>query len=166
MSHKGIVWPGEAKKYASSPVGPDGYKSFDEIVPPPNWMERFPNNYTADNVPNLREDEHFQNWMRTAGLPTFTKLYARNDKDAMRSGTYQVTIGLSAYPTTCFLPSSNSCFLPRFPRFTIQRHQILGDIDCLGDRREKPLPRLGLCRRCRCFCPSRCSWSCKALDQA
>ncbi|KAH6918814.1 transcription regulator [Coprinopsis sp. MPI-PUGE-AT-0042] len=94
MSTKGIVWPGEAKKYASSPVGTGGYKSFDDIVPPPNWSLRYPN-YTADNFPNLHEDEHFQNWMRTAGLPTFTKLYARNDKDPMRSGTYQVTIGLN-----------------------------------------------------------------------
>ena len=31
-------------------------------------------------------------WMRTAGLPTFSKLYQRNDDEPMRQGTYRVTI--------------------------------------------------------------------------
>jgi len=94
MTSKGIVWPGEAKKYAESPVGKDGYDSLSDIVPPPNWAKRYPEGYTESNPPpNLREDEHFQNWMRTAGLPTFTKLYARNDDDTMAKGTYRVTIG-------------------------------------------------------------------------
>ncbi|KAK7023840.1 cell cycle control protein [Favolaschia claudopus] len=97
FSDKGIAWPGEAKKYSGDPV-PSAYKSYDLIVPPPNWALRFPNNYTAENPPpNLKEDERFQNWMRTAGLPTFTKLYGRNDHDDMRAGTYQIVIGLN-YP--------------------------------------------------------------------
>ncbi|KAF8919534.1 CDC50/LEM3 family [Mucidula mucida] len=76
-----ISWPGEAKKYATTPISEDGYNSV--------------NGYTDDNIPNLKTDFHFQNWMRTAGLPTFTKLYGRNDNDVMRSGTYQITIGMS-----------------------------------------------------------------------
>ncbi|KAJ7273358.1 cell cycle control protein [Mycena rebaudengoi] len=95
FSDKNIAWPGEAKKYASNPVGPGGYASFDDITPPPNWALRYPQGYNASNFPDLKNDERFQNWMRTAGLPTFTKLYGRNDKDTMRSGTYRVVVGLN-----------------------------------------------------------------------
>ena len=87
----GIAWPGEAKKYAEKP----GY-NLSDILPPPNWALRFPNGYTEDlPPPNLKADEHFQNWMRTAGLPTFTKLYGRNDKDQLVKGTYQLVVNLS-----------------------------------------------------------------------
>jgi hypothetical protein len=96
FSSQGIAWPGEAKKYSSNPVGPGGYPDLSSIVPPPNWALQFPNNYTTDNPPpDLRANEHFQNWMRTAGLPTFTKLYGRNDSDVMQKGTYQIIIGLN-----------------------------------------------------------------------
>jgi len=92
----GIAWPGEAKKYTDSPIGPGGYPNLSSIVPPPNWQLRFPDNYTEQNPPpDLSADEHFQNWMRTAGLPTFTKLYGRNDTDTMQHGTYRITIGLN-----------------------------------------------------------------------
>ena len=80
FSEKGIAWPGEAKKYAAVP----GYfPNLASITPPPNWALRFPDGYNDSNLPNLHEDEHFQNWMRTAGLPTFTKLYGRNDQDTL-----------------------------------------------------------------------------------
>ncbi|KAF8906043.1 cell cycle control protein [Gymnopilus junonius] len=96
FSSQGIAWPGEAKKYTSNPIGPGGYPDLSSIVPPPNWALQFPNNYTTDNPPpDLRANEHFQNWMRTAGLPTFTKLYGRNDNDVMQKGTYQIIIGLN-----------------------------------------------------------------------
>ncbi|QRV75297.1 meiotically up-regulated protein [Ceratobasidium sp. AG-Ba] len=91
FSNKGIAWPGEAKKYAARP----GYTDLSQIIPPPNWQKRFPNNYTETDLPNLHEDEHFQNWMRTAGLPTFTKLYGRNDNTVMQKGTYQITVDLN-----------------------------------------------------------------------
>lgn len=91
FSEKGIAWQGEAKKYATTP----GYP-LDQIVPPPNWAKKFPNNYTNDNPPpDLKNDEHFQNWMRTSGLPTFTKLWGRNDADTLKKGTYAVTVNLS-----------------------------------------------------------------------
>jgi len=101
FSSTGIAWPGEAKKYVSSPIAPTGgYQNLSGIVPPPNWAKRFPNNYTENNPPpDLRTDERFQNWMRTAGLPTFTKLWGRNDNQTMQQGTYRIIIGLSAlYP--------------------------------------------------------------------
>jgi len=57
---------------------------------------RFPQNYTETYPPpDLSTDERFQNWMRTAGLPTFTKLYGRNDTDTMQKGTYRIIIGLN-----------------------------------------------------------------------
>ncbi|KAJ7929340.1 cell cycle control protein [Mycena leptocephala] len=95
FSPKGIAWPGERKKYSSDPVASGGYKSYDDIVPPPNWQLRYPSYNATNPPPNLQEDERFQNWMRTAGLPTFTKLYGRNDDDKMRAGTYQIIIGLN-----------------------------------------------------------------------
>jgi hypothetical protein len=97
LSQFGIAWSGEAKKYAATP----GY-NLSEIIPPPNWMARFPNNYTTDQPPpNLHIDEHFQNWMRTAGLPTFTKLYGRNDNDELIQGRYEITIGMN-YPVRSY----------------------------------------------------------------
>jgi len=91
MSEKNIAWPGEAKKYVATP----NY-DISEIVPPPNWRARYPENYTESNPPpNLKEDEHFQNWMRTAGLPTFTKLYSRNDADTLLKGRYQIVVSMN-----------------------------------------------------------------------
>jgi len=118
FSDKGIAWPGESKKYIDNPIG-KGHDNLDQIVPPPNWALRYPGNvYTEQNPPpNLAEDEHFQNWMRTAGLPTFTKLYGRNDSTTMASGTYQIIIGMSMLcsrlPRSLYSPASPSFF--RFP---------------------------------------------------
>jgi hypothetical protein len=65
MTQTGIVWSGESAKYQQTRY------TADQIVPPPFWAARFPDGYTADNIPNIHDDEHFQVWMRTAGLPTF-----------------------------------------------------------------------------------------------
>ena len=54
-----------------------------------------------DGWPDLRADEHFQIWMRIAALPTFRKLWARNDHEVMRSGRYQVTANMSESCTSC-----------------------------------------------------------------
>ena len=95
-SEKGIAWPGEANKYTDHP----NY-NIDDIVPPPNWRVRFPSYSNSTPPPNLKEDEHFQNWMRTAGLPTFSKLWGRNDGETLRQGRYQITINLSAFLSPC-----------------------------------------------------------------
>lgn len=98
FSTTNIAWPGEAKKYARTP----GY-ALDAIVPPPNWQLRFPDNYTAANPPpDFTRDEHFQNWMRTAALPTFAQLWGRNDADALGQGVYQIAVGLSASSVLSF----------------------------------------------------------------
>ncbi|CAK5279500.1 unnamed protein product [Mycena citricolor] len=110
FSAKGIAWPGEAQKYTSNPVGPGGYNSYDDIVPPPNWQLRYPT-YNASNMPDLKNDERFQNWMRTAGLPTFTKLYGRNDNDKMTVGTYQIIVGLIYRHLDCVMDRGKNAFL-------------------------------------------------------
>jgi len=69
------------------------------VLPPPNWAERYPDGYTdATGFPNLADDEHFQVWMRVAALPTFRKLWGRNDNDVMAAGTYRILINMSKRP--------------------------------------------------------------------
>lgn len=97
FSSKNIAWPGEKNKYTDNPK-----LDWTQVLPPPNWRERYPQyNNTPDGHPNLASDEHFQNWMRTAGLPTFTKLYGRNDDAPMVKGNYQIPIGMN-FPVTQF----------------------------------------------------------------
>ena len=92
MTDSGIAWPGEKKKY-----GLTKYTTA-QVIPPPFWQDRYPDGYTdANPPPDLRLDEHFQVWMRTAGLPTFRKLYFRNDDEKMAAGEYEVKIYLN-YP--------------------------------------------------------------------
>lgn len=87
MTEKGIAWSTEGDLY-----GRTKYR-FNEVVPPPNWAGRYPNrSYTEETLPDLHTDEAFQVWMRTAGLPTFSKLAKRNDNTSMAAGTYTLKI--------------------------------------------------------------------------
>ncbi|KAI0134216.1 lem3 cdc50 family protein [Xylariales sp. AK1849] len=71
-----------------------------DVRPPPNWQKQYPNGqYTAEVPPPDLQDPHFMVWMRTAGLPSFSKLYMRNDTTAMRTGTYSIDI-ISEFPTS------------------------------------------------------------------
>ncbi|KAJ2682970.1 alkylphosphocholine resistance protein lem3 [Coemansia spiralis] len=94
MSETGIAWTADKKR-----VNPTGYKPSD-VFPPPNWREKYPNGY-PDPIPDLGKDEHFLVWMRTAGLPTFRKLYMKNTQDTMASGFYQIDIVMN-YDTRSF----------------------------------------------------------------
>lgn len=92
FTSRGITWANEYRKYTNSP----NYPSPDSVVPPPNWALRYPDGYTnATGFPKLQDDEHFQVWMRTAGLPTFRKLYFRNDGETLRAGRYAVNVFMS-----------------------------------------------------------------------
>lgn len=93
MTDIGIAWPGERQKYGTTKYLPG------QAVPPPYWAVRYPEGYTAEGetaFPDLASDEHFQVWMRTAGLPTFRKLYFRNDDESMAAGQYELDISMSA----------------------------------------------------------------------
>ncbi|KKY20685.1 putative lem3 cdc50 family protein [Phaeomoniella chlamydospora] len=87
MTNKGIAWSHDKNVYKKTKY------TNDQVVPPPYWVKRYPNNYTDENpIPDLSQYEEFQNWMRTAGLPTFSKLALRNDNETMVAGTYQMRI--------------------------------------------------------------------------
>lgn len=151
FTQTGIAWPGEAKKYSAT----SGYVGkLDEIVPPPNWALRYPNNYSADSPPpDLTQDEHFQNWMRTAGLPTFSKLYGRNDTSTLPAGQYQVQIYYSELCGWGYSHVAHS-FL-RLSGTRLQRNQITRNLHCFLDRRQEPLLGMGLCGSGRHICASR-----------
>jgi len=94
MSNKGIAWSSDKSLYGTTKY------NMSLIAPPPNWVKRWPNGYTTDNPPpDLADYEEFQVWMRTAGLPNFSKLALRNDDTTMPKGRYQVDIELN-FPVT------------------------------------------------------------------
>lgn len=101
MKNTSIAWESDKDLY-----GPRSSTDYDNILPPPNWQIRYPDGkYSADYPPpNLKEDEHFIVWMRTAGLPTFSKLNSRNDTTEMAIGVYSLEIIDSMF--FLFLPSS------------------------------------------------------------
>ncbi|KAI5800249.1 LEM3/CDC50 family protein [Peziza echinospora] len=86
MTEDGIAWASDKARYKKTKYKPD------EIMPPPNWQKKYPK-YTDENPPpDLSQREDLQVWMRTAGLPTFSKLAKKNTKDPMREGTYLVNV--------------------------------------------------------------------------
>ena len=87
MTNKGIAWNSDKERFGTSKYKPS------DVVPPPNWVDRYKDGvYTDATMPKLHEDEEFQVWMRTAGLPTFSKLALRNDSGIMEKGTYSIKI--------------------------------------------------------------------------
>lgn len=90
MTQDGIAWNSDSALY--------GHTKYDysAIAVPPNWHLRYQNGYSADaQPPKLNEDYPFQVWMRTAGLPNFSKLAKRNDNETMECSMYQVDINSS-----------------------------------------------------------------------
>ncbi|RKP07507.1 transcription regulator [Thamnocephalis sphaerospora] len=97
FNDRGIAWPSDKKKY-----GPSSYQDYTNVLPPPNWASRYANGvYTKETFPNLAEDEHFQVWMRTAGLPNFRKLYGRSDNTMLKRGNYTLEIDMH-FPSIFF----------------------------------------------------------------
>lgn len=97
FSYHGIAWKSDLSIYKTSQY------NVSDIVPPPNWIERYPNGYTEQDLVDLAKDEHFMNWMKTAALPSFMKLYGQNKQkaDVLHEGKYQIEIGMN-YPVTIF----------------------------------------------------------------
>jgi len=159
MTDKGIAWASDKALY-----GPTKY-NYADIAVPPNWVERWPSGeYTENNPPpQLQNDEHFQVWMRTAGLPAFSKLALRNDNQTMSCGMYQVDIQMSMQPSfvLCYLLTTY-----RLSRYRVWRIKIHCHIYSDSNGREEPVPRHRL-RRCwwdmYCpWCPVHCGTSHKA----
>lgn len=120
MTNKGIAWESDKALYGNT-----SYK-LEDIAVPPNWIERWPSGkYTQDNPPpNLDQDEEFQVWMRSAGLPAFSKLAKRNDRETMGCGTYRMDVELSMFYSSFFF------FLRFFPFQAVyqQQHSYLSII--------------------------------------
>lgn len=95
LSNKDISWSSDRRTYKRTQYNAS------QIVPPPNWQASYPDGYTEDNIPDLSQDEFFQNWMRTAALPSFMKLAAKNTTSTLKSGSYQISLGLN-YPVEVF----------------------------------------------------------------
>lgn len=89
MTTKNIAWDSDKDLYKNIDTETYPYGS---VVPPPFWREKYPEYNETFPYPDLHNDEAFQVWMRTAGLPTFSKLSQRNDTTAMEIGRYEVEI--------------------------------------------------------------------------
>ncbi|KAK9386748.1 CDC50/LEM3 family [Lipomyces mesembrius] len=95
MTDKGIAWSDDKNRFKKTQ-----YKA-SEVVPPPNWILSYPDGYTDENLPDISQWESLQNWIRTAGLPTFSKLVLRNDTEKLQVGVYEMDIGMR-FPTTVY----------------------------------------------------------------
>lgn len=104
MKTTGIAWESDRELYDNTV-----YK-YDQCLPPPNWHDRYPDGYTEEMPPpKLKDWEAFHVWMRTAGLPTFSKLYQRNDTAAMEEGEYEIKIDDCAWKLPPFPFTTGSC---------------------------------------------------------
>lgn len=127
------------------------------MLPPPNWAEKYPDGYTdATGFPNLADDEHFQVWMRVAALPTFRKLWGRNDNDVMAAGTYRILINMSEYLR---LNQSKLADPNRLPCQIIRWHEVGCHLYRVMDWRQAAILGMGLYRCCHPVCHISPSWS-------
>ncbi|OLY79594.1 Meiotically up-regulated gene 89 protein [Smittium mucronatum] len=96
LSADDIAWESDTYRF-----GKTDYQN-DDVYPPPNWASKYPDGYTDKNpIPDISNDTHLHVWMRTAGLPTFRKLYGVNKVDTLKNGTYQVDVVMN-YDVTSF----------------------------------------------------------------
>lgn len=138
MTQNGIAWGSDSALY-----NPTQYKNLSDIAVPRNWVLQYPNGYTENNPPpNLKEREDIQVWMRTAGLPNFSKLAKRNDNETMQCSSYRVDIDDS----TCHgFPSCEILTPIRLPRHPVWRHKVVGSLHTNCDGRKESVPRNCLC---------------------
>ncbi len=97
FSENGISWPADSEKFGKTQWISTSPKDIPKkLVPPDAWRAAYPNiygnGYNISNIPDLSKFYKLQVWMRTAGLPTFRKLWGRNDATALNKGTWSITI--------------------------------------------------------------------------
>lgn len=85
MTTKGIAWDSDKELIKNTKY------NMDDVLPPPNWVWASEDGVYKEN-PNLHENEAFMVWMRTAGLPSFSKLSRRNDTHGMPAARYSIEI--------------------------------------------------------------------------
>ncbi|KAJ3297492.1 hypothetical protein HK104_000451 [Borealophlyctis nickersoniae] len=99
FSESGIAWEEDAGLYELTGWINDTTLANEiprKLIPPPQWRKAWASQwgtgYTAGNLPDFKKWERFQVWMRKAGLPTFRKLWGRNDTAELGAGEWQVSI--------------------------------------------------------------------------
>lgn len=86
-----ISWSADQDRYGASEYGVSW------VAPPPYWTSRVQGGKELIKdgkwleLPNLNADQHFQVWMRTAGLPSFRKLYGKTES-TIEADEYVITI--------------------------------------------------------------------------
>jgi CCR4-NOT transcription complex subunit 1 len=95
MTDKDISWSSDQSLYKKTQY------TADQVVPPPNWMKKYPDGYTEENMPDLHTWEALQVWMRTAALPSFMKLALKNETGVLTKGDYTIDVGLN-YPVSLY----------------------------------------------------------------
>ncbi|CAI7648858.1 unnamed protein product [Penicillium glandicola] len=85
MTDKGIAWDSDKELIKQTKY------SMDDVLPPPNWAWASEDGVYKED-PKLYENEAFMVWMRTAGLPSFSKLSRRNDTHGMPAAHYSIDI--------------------------------------------------------------------------
>jgi hypothetical protein len=117
MTNKGIAWSSDGALYKNTVY------TVDQVSPPPNWRVMYPEYSNDIPIPNVHDWEEFHVWMRTAGLPSFSKLALRNDTATMRSGQYEMEI----YDCKLCYLAIFYCLLTklsRLPCHYLRRHKI------------------------------------------
>ena len=122
MNSQGTAWSSDRDLYKPTPY------TEDQVVPPPNWRLQYPTYNATFPLPNLQEWDAFQIWMRTAGLPTFSKLSLRNDTATMRSGWYYVDVNdcKASIPVSAI---GHRLTFYRLPRDHIRRNKVDPHLD-------------------------------------
>ncbi|TPX32032.1 hypothetical protein SmJEL517_g04748 [Synchytrium microbalum] len=96
FSTSGLAWPQDKAVYGKSAWLTTNASSIaTQLIPPPQWQRSIPayaNGYNATNLPDLSQNERFIGWMMPAGMPTFKKLWGRNDTVQLKTGIYEVNI--------------------------------------------------------------------------
>jgi hypothetical protein len=117
FTENGISWSSEGDLYGKTKYEPK------DVVPPPFWADQYPDDgYDSTSLPDLHTWEAFQVWMRTAGLPTFSKLAMRNDHDPLITGTYQLQIYDRTHRIRVCVPISPLTCNHRVPGFQVWRY--------------------------------------------
>lgn len=122
------------------------------MSPPPNWAAKYPDGYTE--FPDLAADEHLQVWMRTAGLPTFRKLFFRNDQETMAKGTYRIEAYMSESYTSRSLTKADrkadhlSSVPPDYPvkQFSGTKSIVISTVSWIGGKNVSSTASLNKCR--------------------
>ena len=105
-SEEHIAWVSDRSTKFKKPTVETAGWNYDDDVAKGVSSDYYHLSQMYPNFPNLQRDgvenEHFIVWMRTAGLPTFRKLYARIDETLEAGSTYTVKVN-TGFNVTSFM---------------------------------------------------------------